>query len=157
MSTRTIHIVSQLDAPPERVWAEVSTMRGVNAELGPWLRMTYPREADDLSLADATLGQVLFTSTLLVFGFLPYDRHALRLVEITHGSGFVEESSSWTMRRWRHERRLTPMEGGRSRIEDRVTFLPRIPGVAAVVERLVGAVFRHRHTKLRGRFGGKGD
>lgn len=155
MSRRTVTTTSLLTASPSTVWDQVSTMRGVNEELAPWLSMSYPAGADLLQWTAAMAGTPLFTSTLRVFGVLPYDRHALRLTRLVPGEGFLEESTSWTMSTWRHERTLEAVTGG-TEITDRVTFEPRAPGIAPIVERLVTAVFRHRHEVLRRRFGGRG-
>ncbi|MFO0762221.1 MAG: hypothetical protein U0359_37625 [Byssovorax sp.] len=150
-----ITCASLLHASPDLVWSIVSRMPGVNAELWPFLRMGYPREAEGKSLGEAPLGQPLFTSTLWAIGVLPYDRHAIVLTEIDPGRGFVEESTSLTMRRWRHERRLVPVEGGNTRLIDRLTFTPVIPGAEGIVTPIVRALFAHRHRRLRARFGGE--
>jgi hypothetical protein len=54
----------------------------------------------------------MFRSWLLLFGVLLFDRHALALEAVTDGEGFVEESTSWMQRRWRHERLLTETDAG---------------------------------------------
>lgn len=149
---RTVVVTSALRAAPEVVWAHASTMEGVNRELGPWVRMGYPREVAGRRLSPEDTGRVLFTSTLWILGVLPYDRHALRLERVAPGEGFAEESTSWTMRRWRHERTLSPLPDGCT-LTDRVTFEPRMPSVGPVVERIVSAVFHHRHAVLRRTFG----
>ena len=156
MSTRTVTTSSVLHASAEDIWEQISTMRGVNEELAPWLTMSYPAAADGLHLTPDVVGKPMFTSTLRLLGRLPYDRHALRLTRVVPGLGFLEESTSWTMRTWRHERTLTSVVGG-TRITDRVTFEPRLPGAAPLVERIVAAVFRHRHEVLRRRFGGRAE
>jgi ligand-binding SRPBCC domain-containing protein len=40
---RSFTFASILTAPPEEVWDRVSTLSGVNAEMGPWFRMTGPQ------------------------------------------------------------------------------------------------------------------
>lgn len=143
-----------LDAPSERVWASIVTMEGVNHELGPYLRMTLPREARHKTIDDVPLGRVAFHSWILLGGVVPMDRHALKLVELTPGVGFLEQSTSWLQRAWRHERRLTPVAPGRTRIVDRLVPEPRIASIAPLARRLVGAIFRHRHRRLHAAFGG---
>lgn len=127
-------------------------MRGVNEELAPWVSMSYPEDVNGRQLTPGDAGHPLFTSTLRALRLLPYDRHALHLTRVVPEGGFLEESTSWTMRVWRHERTLSPEAGG-TRLTDRLTFEPRLPGVGPVAERLVKAVFRHRHEVLRRRFG----
>lgn len=127
-------------------------MTGVNDELHPFIRMTSPRAQD--TLPAEVDGSVIFKSWLLLFGVVPLDRHALALTSVHEGVGFVEESSSWLQRRWRHERTLTSTEPGGCTIKDRLVFEPRLrlfrPVVSAVVEQL----FAHRHRRLAKRFGG---
>jgi hypothetical protein len=36
---------------------------------------------------------------------------------------------------------------------DRLSFEPRLPGSGPLLERIIGATFRHRHRRLRRRFG----
>jgi ligand-binding SRPBCC domain-containing protein len=143
---------SRLAVDRERLWAEVSTMQGVNFELAPWLRMSVPAEVRGKSLTDVRLGEVAFESWLLTLGFLPFDRHRLCLVEVEPGRGFVERSSSWLERIWQHERTLEAVAGG-TEIRDRITFEPRIAVLTPVVGVIVARLFRHRHARLRSRFG----
>lgn len=74
--------------------------------------------------------------------------------ELESGRRFLERSTMLSMRCWEHERTLTPVAGG-TRVHDRVTFRPRlpIPGLAALLERVVDAFFRHRHRRLQEYFG----
>jgi ligand-binding SRPBCC domain-containing protein len=55
-----------------------------------------------------------------------------------------------SMRRWEHERTLTPLDSG-TLVRDRVTLQPRvpIPGFASFLARVVDAFFKHRHRRLR--------
>lgn len=146
------HIESRLCTSVTEVWSAITVMPGVNAELMPLVRMTYPSEAKTQSIADAPAGEFLFWSWILAFGFIPIDRHHLRLVEIRPGEGFVEESVSWLQRRWRHERTVRGLPNG-CVVTDRLTFEPRIGWAAPLVARIVGVVFRHRHRRLNRRYG----
>jgi ligand-binding SRPBCC domain-containing protein len=147
-----IETCSRLAVDREQLWAVISTMQGVNAELSPWLRMSVPAAVKNKGLADVQLGEVAFASWLLAFGFVPFDRHRLCLIELEPGRAFLERSSSWLQRVWQHERTLEVIAGG-TRICDRVTFEPRIGVVAPMVAAVVTRLFRHRHTRLRARFG----
>ncbi|TDU31539.1 hypothetical protein DFR24_0909 [Panacagrimonas perspica] len=144
---------SRLTAAAPTVWAEVSTMGGVNAELLPLMRMTHPAHAHRLESADAKPGAVLFRSWLLAFGVLPIDRHALSLERLYPGEGFDERSSSWMQRVWIHRRRITALDGSTCLVTDEVAFEPRVPLAAALLRRIVGGLFHHRHRRLRRRFG----
>lgn len=127
-------------------------MTGVNYELHPFIRMTSPRAHD--TLPTEVDGSVIFKSWLLLFGVVPLDRHALALAHVREGVGFVEESSSWLQRRWRHERTLTATEPGGCTIEDRLVIEPRLRLFRPVVSAVVGQLFAHRHRRLVKRFGG---
>lgn len=153
-----IDVASEVAAAPADVWAVASTMAGVNAELGPWVRMTHP--ADKRSLADVQPGAHLgFDSWVLALGVLPFDRHHLHLETVIDPGddvgpfGFDEESTSWMQRRWRHERRIEAIESGRTRVSDRLVVEPRVGLFRPIVRRVVPAIFRHRHRRLRRRFG----
>lgn len=125
-------------------------MDGVNHELAPFIRMTVPRAARGLRLSDVPRGQEAFVSTLLGFGWLPFDRHHLTLVSVGERS-FVEESWSWLQRRWRHERSVTP-DGNGCVITDRLVVEPR-GAPRALVAPIVRSIFEARHRALRRRFG----
>lgn len=150
MPVRALRFESHLAATPAELWAHASTMGGVNAELAP-LRMSAP---PGLRLgAETPLGRVLFRSVVSLGGLVPLDLHALRLVELREGEGFVEDSTSVLERRWRHERRIEPVPGG-ARVVDLLTFEPRLLG--PVVARIVRRTFERRHAFLRQRFGALG-
>lgn len=152
--SRTVVTETRLAAPPEAVWAHATSMRGVNREMAPWLRMTYPRDAEGLDLSDprARPGEPLFVSWILLFGALPIERWNLVLAEVGPGMRFVERSRVLTLSLWRHERSVAPAEGG-SVLRDEVTFEPRIPMLAPALEPAIRAFFRHRHGRLIELFG----
>lgn len=155
MQPISLHFASQLLAPAAEVWSAISTMAGVNAELMPLVRMTCPPEAAARSLESAPLGEVALHSYLLLFGVLPFDRHALTLLEILPGEGFIEDSTSLLQRRWRHERHVVPSPtGGGCILTDELLVLPRVAALAPLVRPLVRSVFDHRHRRLHRRFGG---
>ncbi len=96
---------------------------------------------------------MLFKSWVLLLGVVPVDRHALALTRVTEGTGFVEDSTSWLQRRWRHERTLTDANDGRCTVADRLTIEPRIAMAAPLVRTIVHAAFTHRHRRLRAGLG----
>jgi hypothetical protein len=144
---------SEVAAGRATVWAVVSTMAGVNAELAPFVRMTHPADRSSLEGEDVPFGEVLFASWLLAGGVVPFDRHALVLESVTPGAGFVEESTSLVQRRWRHERTLVDLPGGGCRVTDRLTVVPRLGLARPIAARIVARVFDHRHRRLIARFG----
>lgn len=144
------------------VWAGISTMAGVNAELAPIVRMTHPAGVELVAAVDvidvAAVGNELepgfcFHSWLLLGGVLPIDRHALTIERLFHGVGFDEESTSWLQRRWRHERRIADDPGGGCIVSDQLVVEPRLGFTTPVVAFVVRRVFEHRHRRLLRRFG----
>lgn len=146
-------ISSRLVAPADRVWARVTTFEGVNDELRPVMRMTAPAHVRELDEQTVVLGERLFRSWILLFGVLPVDYDDLTLVELEPGRRFLERSPMLSMRSWQHERVVEP-HGGGCTVTDRLEFEPRLPLPAAPV---IGALFRHRHRRLRRRFGSPAD
>ncbi len=149
---RRFEIESHLRAPADVVWARATTMDGVNDELGPWLQMTAPAQARGLDLRDAPIGRPLFRSWLLVGGVLPVDFDDLAFARVDRAGAFEERSTMLSMRRWEHDRRVRAMDGG-CLVRDELRFEPRVPGTGPLVARIVAAVFRHRHARLRRRYG----
>jgi ligand-binding SRPBCC domain-containing protein len=147
-------VSSVVPATPEAVWARVSTMDGVNHELMPLVRMTYPRRYAGLRLDPdvVPLGERVFRSWILLLGLLPIDWDDLRLVRIERGRGFLESSTMLSQRRWVHERTLAAVHGG-CRVTDRITFEPRLPGLGRVFLPVFRFFFRHRHRRLARYFG----
>ncbi|MBI3770267.1 MAG: hypothetical protein HY271_17480 [Deltaproteobacteria bacterium] len=87
-------VSSVIAAPADRVWQRVSTMAGVNAELRPIVRMTYPPEVDALRPEDVAPGVRVFRSWILLCGVLPVDYDDLTLLRVTPGRAFTSR------RRW---------------------------------------------------------
>ncbi len=150
VATRTVEVRSEVRAPATAVWARVVHPDGINHEMRPWLTMRMPRGAAGLSVDTVPLGQFVGRAWLRLFGVVPFDFDHLRVVEVESGVRFLERSTMMSMRRWEHERVLTPVAGG-TRVHDRITLQPRlpVPGLAAVLARVVDAFFRHRHRRLR--------
>ncbi len=148
----TIHLVitSTVAAPPESVWAVVATFAGVNDELMPFCKMVEPRSLRGRTLDYSVLGERA-PCWLLAGGVIPFDRHLLGLESVEAGRGFVEESTTWLQRRWRHERTLEP-DGEGTTVTDRLIIEPRMRPAARFTAPMVGRVFEHRHRRLRTRF-----
>ena len=142
---------SQLKVSAPAFWAEQS-LATVNYELGPWIHMSAPKAWQAVRLADWQGGEALFASWVLFLGVLPVDRHAFGSFAFKPESGFVEVSSSWVNRQWRHERTLEAVEGG-CVVRDSVAFAPRLGLVSPVLKFIYILVFRHRHQKLKAHYG----
>lgn len=154
----TLTFSSTLAAPAERVWAAATSAAGINGELMPLVRMTFPAGFEELAPDDIVPGRVVGRCWLLAAGVLPFDRHALGFESLRDepgplGRGFVEESSSWLQRRWRHERVVVSRGPSRCEVIDRLTVEPRLEVMRPLVERVVRRIFAHRHRRLVDRWG----
>jgi hypothetical protein len=125
---------------------------GINAELGPLLRMTTPRGLESLDLHGLEPGP-LGRSWLLLFGVIPIDYDEIGLERIEPGRGFLERSRMLSQRLWEHERTIEAGEGG-AVVTDRLAWEPRLPLPGRLLRPTIAAVFRHRHKQLRRHFGG---
>ena len=142
---------SHLAAAPDTVWRRVTSVDGIDDEMAPLLRMTFPRGIRALPLDAFVPGQRLCRSWLLLLRVLPIDRSDLTLVELEPGRRFLERSPMLSMAFWQHERVVAPSAHGTT-VVDTLTFRPRLlPRVLA--RATVALFFRHRHARLRRRFG----
>lgn len=143
---------SILKVSPEQFWSSMS-MESVNWELAPWVRMSAPTQWRACAIDQWRTGELLFKSWILLFGVLPSDLHSVRLLHIDAAGGFVEASSSWMNREWRHERRTQAHPQG-CLLEDVVTVTGRLPWITAALMPVYRLVFAHRHRRLRHKYGG---
>lgn len=128
------------------------TMDGVNAELGPLVHMTAPESFLGHSILEWPVKRQLFSSWILLFGFLPIDRHRFFFAAINPNEGFSERSTSWTNKRWCHDRSVVTLQSG-CRVKDTVNYRSRIPFLDVLLKPAYRLVFRWRHRNLRRRYG----
>jgi ligand-binding SRPBCC domain-containing protein len=146
---------SRLAAPADVVWARVVTPAGVNDEMRPLMRMTVPRGlGGDFAIDSVEPGVKIGRSWVLAFGLIPFDYDDLTLERIDPGHGFLERSKMLSQRLWEHERTIEPVGDGCT-ITDRIAWEPRLPLPGALFRPLIAFFFRHRHSRLRRRFGGE--
>lgn len=145
---------SVVDAPAEQVWARVVTPEGINDEFHPWMTMSKPRGSDLATIDDVAVGTPIGRCWLRLFGVVPFDYDQLCITELQPGRRFCEESTMLSMRRWRHERSVTPASPATAVVHDRVTFELRAPlrSLTPVVGRVLGALFEYRHRRLQRHF-----
>lgn len=149
MST-TLSFESTLATSPETVWSWIISFDGISKEMAPVLQMSAPKGVRDLASISFEPGVPMFRSWIRLGGIIPIDFSDLTLLSLTPGEGFVEQSRMGSMRLWRHERRIFPVEMG-CRITDTLTFEPRFGGRLAVA--FVRRFFAHRHNMLRKHLG----
>jgi hypothetical protein len=125
--------------------------RGVNYELNPLFHMTAPTEWKDRLLTEAPVNEKLFSSVILLFGFIPIDLHHLHFKQILK-NGFKESSNSLLMREWNHNRTIETSKQG-SILTDEISFSTRVPFLSAIIKPIYLLVFRHRHERLKKKFG----
>jgi ligand-binding SRPBCC domain-containing protein len=148
----SLRFESTLAAAPHAVWQWATSVDGIGYEMAPLLRMTFPRGMRALPGHDFVPGQRLCRSRLLLLGVLPVDWSDLTLVELEPGRRFLERSPMLSMAYWQHERTVAPSGQG-TVVVDSLTFRPRRLLPRALVRACVALFFRHRHARLRRRFG----
>jgi hypothetical protein len=134
------------------VWQRVVTPAGINDELMPLMRMTMPRHLRGATIDELPLRQRIGRCWMLLFGLIPVDYDDLALAEVEPGSRFLEESTMLTQSRWTHERVAEPADGG-CRVTDRLSWQGRAKAFEVLYGMAVPILFRHRHRRLRRRFG----
>lgn len=141
---------SAIDAPAARVWERIVTPEGINDELRPWMTMSMPRSAKNLTVETIPVGRPVGRCWMRLFGVVPFDYDYLTIAELWPGRGFHEESTMLSMRLWRHERTLEPAGDARTVVRDRLTFELRSPlrVLTPVIATGIGALFGHRHRRL---------
>lgn len=98
------------------------TPEGVNDELTPWMTMSMPRGAESLTVDTVPVGVPIGRAWLRLFGVLPFDYDRLSIAELEPPQRFLEQSTMLSMRRWQHERWLTPNGVGGTVVRDCITF-----------------------------------
>lgn len=150
MGVRIVENQVDVPAPASAVWQRVVHPDGINDEMRPWMTMTMPRDAAGLTVDTVPLGRPVGRAWLRLFGIVPFDFDHLTVAEVEVGVRFLEQSTMLSMRRWEHERTLTPVASG-TRVHDRITMEPRlaVPGLGGLLERVIDAFFKHRHRRLK--------
>lgn len=151
---RTVVREVVVGAPPAPVWERVVTQDGIDDEMRPWVTMRLPGSVAGETIETMPRGRSVGRAWLRLLGVVPFDYDDLTLVEVEPGVRFLERSTMLSMRSWEHERTLTAVPGG-TRVQDRLVLEPRlpVPGLAAVLTRVVDVFFAHRHRRLERHFG----
>ncbi len=144
-------VSSNLATEAETLWRHAVSPEGVNRELMPLIRMTFPAGVEDLTDSWRP-GARRFRSWLLAAGWVPVEYDDVVFEEVEPGQRFLERSSLFSQRVWEHERILEPVPRG-CRITDRIRFVPRLAFLGWLYRPVFEAVFRWRHRRLRALFG----
>lgn len=128
------------------------TMEKVNSELMPMAFMTVPTRWKLKPIVEWPEKEHLFDSWILLFGFLPVDRHSIFFDAIEPEVGFSEKSTSFLNRLWNHQREVSETASG-CKVTDTVEFEPRITFFGRIAKALYEMTFAHRHKVLRKEYG----
>jgi ligand-binding SRPBCC domain-containing protein len=145
-----IRFESRIPRSTDELWTWSTSARGVHAEMAPVLKLDLPKGMQQIPQDQDSLGTPLGNCRFLLFGVVPVDLSRLTFVEMEPGRRFVEQSPLLSMKSWRHERVIEPVDDG-ALVVDSIEFTPRMAG--PVVGWFVGRFFAHRHAVLRREFG----
>jgi hypothetical protein len=148
---RTFTLRSKLAVSAEYFWATQS-LASVNEELHPLYRMTAPRRVLRAPIGEWPKYSNRLKSWLLFRGLIPIDRHSFGVIRFTGPTAFIETSSSWLNRQWRHERSVVTTPGG-CEVTDIVSFEPRFARIGAGQKAQYLLAFRNGHEHLKSRHG----
>jgi hypothetical protein len=144
-------ISSALGASSDDVWQHAISPAGVNRELFPLLRMTFPTDTGVLTEGWRP-GKRMFRSWLLLAGILPLDYDDVTFIEVEPGRRFLERSPLLSQRVWEHERTIDSVPGG-CQLTDRLRFFFNDTATTEIYTLVFKAVFRLRHRNLKRAFG----
>jgi hypothetical protein len=148
MSKQRLTFVSNVPTSVDELWSWSTSIRGIQAEMWPVLKITFPKGMTHID-KDTALGTPLCRCHFLLLGIFPMDMSKLTFVELEPGRRFVEQSPLFSMRSWRHERIVTATASGAS-VTDNLEFTPRF--AAPLVKWFVKLFFEHRHAVLERTF-----
>lgn len=130
----------------QEVSSELLTMKGVNYELMPLIRMSMPPDHLSKSIVKWPVGSVIFTSTVFLFGIIPVDKHKFRLVK-TDQFGIEERSTALSNLEWNHLRQITHTNE-HTEISDVVEFKPILQISGYFMLPIYKSIFKHRHKRI---------
>ena len=141
---------SELKVGAEILRRDAFTMEGVNFELFPLIKMTSPKTHTSKSILEWPKNERVFTSVLLLLGFIPVDCHSFNFIGLEH-DGFEEHSSTFMNKIWNHKRTIIDA-GNRSLVVDKVSYQSRTPLIGSLMKPLYKFIFEHRHNRLRSKY-----
>lgn len=138
---------TSLPVSPDKLSADLLFMSGVNYELSPILKMSAPQKWEVEPISKWPVNSDIFSSTILLFGFLPIDLHRFNFLSV-NGMGFKEASSSLLNKLWSHERTISTSGSG-SKIKDVVHYKSKLGFLGNLFKPVYQAIFAHRHKRLK--------
>lgn len=144
MTTVRLTFETTLPASVQDVWSWSTSVRGIQSEMWPILKMTFPKGMTNIG-KDTALGTPLGRCHFLLLGMFPMDMSKLTFLELEPGRRFVEQSPLVSMKMWRHERVVTAVGDGAC-VTDKLEFSPRF--ATPLVTWFVKLFFKHRHAVL---------
>lgn len=151
MPTERLTFTTHLPTSVDEIWSWSTSIRGIQAEMWPILKITFPKGLKHID-KDTALGKPLCRCHFLLLGLFPMDMSKLTFVELEPGHRFVEQSPLVSMHLWRHERIVTPAGNGAT-VTDNLEFSPRF--ASPIVKWFVKLFFEHRHSVLARTFHGE--
>lgn len=146
----SFEIETQLTVSANELAYDALTMLGVNYELGPLLKMTAPDNWQSKPITHWPTNQRLFTSTILLLGLIPIDRHYFNFTKIDN-SGFNENSKSLMNSLWSHKR-VIKNNGSGSVITDVIMYKSKLGVLGIIFMPIYKAIFKHRHNRLKSKY-----
>ena len=143
---------SELRVEADALRKDAFTMKGVNFELFPPIKMTSPKKYSEKSIIEWPKNVGVFKSVLLLGGFIPIDCHSFKFVELEQDR-FEELSSTLMNKVWNHKRTITD-SGKNCLVVDKVSYQSRTPLVGSLMKPIYRYIFEHRHRRLRSKYGG---
>ncbi|WP_438466697.1 hypothetical protein [Marinomonas sp. PE14-40] len=131
---------------------DLLTMQSVNYELHPIVKMTSPIAFKTKNLQFWPINVEAFTSVILLFCFVPVDRHKFKLVRADE-TGFEESSTTIFHKEWRHCRSIKHLDSN-SLVTDTLTFVPKLKFIGHLTLPIYRSLFRYRHKRLAAKYGG---
>lgn len=122
------------------------TMKGVNFELFPLVKMTSPKNYSGMSILKWPQNQHVFTSILLLGGIIPIDYHKFTFVALAQ-NGFEECSTTLLNKEWCHKRTIVDSDGI-SMVIDKVSYKPYVPFIGWLMKPVYKSIFEYRHKRL---------
>jgi hypothetical protein len=142
-------IETPLAVSPEQLSTDLLSMAGVNDELSPLLKMTAPQQWIEKPIFQWPVNIPLFSSTILLFGFIPIDVHRFKFTSV-NTMGFKESSSTLFNSLWQHERSiLSDGDGDGATIKDVVYYRSKLAVLGGLFKPVYRWIFIHRHKRIK--------